>query len=305
MKISNKIITILTIISLLFIAGCNGKDNVTGPEPYIGGSQGLLAEFEPLSVEEEGLYTVYQDETFPIQLILKNKGEENVNAGDVKVELFGILISDFSGIKGSILTNTEGIDKISEINTEGGEVTIDFGPEVEYSQNIAGGFYDANIFASYTYRYKTHISVPQVCFKENLRDNEVCNVDERKTSFSSGAPIQVQSVEENPAGAGTISLDFELENVGGGEVTTPGAEFPLRYGKVAYKITPATEKGKWTCTAAGRADEARLTDNKALIRCKLNDPLAEGTKFTKQIGLEISYDYRDIVKETVRIKKLE
>ena len=69
-----KKIIILSIILSMFLIGCNGTDDVTGPEPYIGGSRGVIAEFEPLGLEEDGLFTIYDDEEFPLQLILKNKG---------------------------------------------------------------------------------------------------------------------------------------------------------------------------------------------------------------------------------------
>ena len=298
-----KHIAIILLITAIIIAGCDDEEAPTGPSPYIGGNKGLIAEFEPMGIEESGIYTIFEDETFPIQVILKNKGEHNLGLGDVEITIHGIPLIDFTGISSQTLQNAIKIEGVSELNEEGGEEIINFGQEVRYAQEVPGTFYDANIFASYTYRYKTYASVPKVCFKENLRDERVCEVDESKEVYSSGAPIQVKSARERPAGAGLISLEFEIENVGGGKSTLPNQDFSPQYNQLAYTLEPANERNKWTCTAAGRENQARLIDDKATIRCRLKAPLAADTLYTKAIGLTLSYDYRDILQETVRIKK--
>ena len=305
--ISKKIIAIISILGLLFlITACEEGGEVTvGKSPYIGGNKGIVAEFEPMGIEEAGVYTIYDDEIFPIQIFLKNKGEEDLQVGDVKVELYGIFLGDFTGITGKELSNSEEIEGISDINKEGGELVINFGSDVSYIPKIQGDFVPLDILASYVYRYKTKTSIPRVCFKEDLRDTELCDVDEGKTSFSSGAPIQVKSVEERPGGAGKVSLVFEIENVGGGSSTIPGQEFNTRYDQIQYRIIPETEAAKWKCTAAGREDTARFAEETATIVCTLKDPLPEGAKYTKEISLEISYDYRDFIQETVRVKRLD
>jgi hypothetical protein len=298
-----KVLAIILVLSLLLLAACE-EEEVTGPSPYIGGSKGVVAEFEPIGIEEAGLYTLFEGESFPIQVVLKNKGEHDLETGDVTVNIYGILLSDFTGISTGTLTNQENIEKMSDLNEEGGEVIVNFGQDVKYIQDIPGTFYDINVFASYTYAYKTYASVPKVCFKENLRDDRVCDVDESKKVYSSGAPIQVNSVKESPAGAGLIQLEFAIENVGGGRSTLPNQEFAAQYNQIAYAIEPSTERDKWTCTAAGRENQARLdSSGRTTIRCRLKDALEEDALYTKAIGLTLSYDYRDIIQETARIKK--
>ena len=73
-----KYLLALTIMGLILISGCTEDDGTTTStkSPYIGGTQGIVAEFEPFGIEENGVYTIYDDETFPIQILLKNKGEE-------------------------------------------------------------------------------------------------------------------------------------------------------------------------------------------------------------------------------------
>ena len=168
-------LAIILSISLMMLVGCESDEAPTGPSPYIGGSKGVVAEFEPLGIEEAGIYEIFEDESFPIQVILKNKGEHDLSSGDVTVNIYGILLSDFTGISTGTLTNKKTIEMISELNDEmGGEEIVNFGQDAKYIQNIPGTLFDLYVFASYTYRYKTYASVSKVCFKENLRDERVC-----------------------------------------------------------------------------------------------------------------------------------
>jgi hypothetical protein len=297
----------LFVLSLLIlITACEEEEKLEGiPEPFVGGSQGIIAEFEEIGLIEEGEYSFFEDELIPIQINFKNKGEAPVVIGDLKVELKGILIQDFSGIVSGVLTNTEIIEEVSEFNPDGGEIIIDFTPTggASYLQEITGTHYTINPFIIYTYSYSTEALVPEVCFKEDLRDISLCNVKEKKQVFSSGAPVQVISVEEETAGTAKIRLIFEVENVGGGEVTTPGAEFNPSYGQIAYRLEPITERPYWECISGGRQNEAKLMGGKATIICRLLNPLPKDALYTKAIGLTINYDYRDVIQEKIRIKK--
>lgn len=300
----SKFLALTAILGLFLITGCGEEDTTDmAQSPYIGGTKGVVAEFEPMGIEENGVYTIYADETFPLQIILKNKGEESVNVGQATVTIKGVYLGDLSGVKGEKLSNTEEIEPISTVNKEGGEIIVDFGSSVKYTPSITGDFVPLDILASYVYKYKTKTSVPKVCFKEDLSDKELCSVDEIKTHYSSAAPIQVNSVKESPAGAGKVSIAFEIENIGGGSATIPGTEFNTRYDQMKYKILPETEAAKWKCTAAGRENEARFADKVATIICKLNNPLSTGDKYTKEIVLEMEYEYRDVIQESLRIKK--
>ncbi len=299
------IFAIFAVSLLVLITGCEEEAEVVLPELFIGGSQGLVAEFEEIGFIEEGEYTAYENDPIPIAILFRNKGEEAVEVGNLIVELKGILIADFSGIVSGVVTNSERIEEISEFNPEGGEIIVDFTPigGANYLQEVTGTHYTINPYIEYKYKYKTKALVPEVCFKEDLRDERLCNVRESKDVFSSGSPIQVISVEEETAGAGKIVLTFEVDNVGGGEVTIPGAEINPSYGQIRYQLEPLSERANWQCTAAGRTNEARLMGGRTTIRCRLINPLPEDALYTKAIGLTINYDYRDVIQQSLRIKK--
>lgn len=298
----NIIILISSLMILLLLVGCEPKEEAPAAESvYRGGSQGLVATFEPFGVQEGGVYTIFDTETFPIEVLVQNKGEQDVEVGDAKVILKGISVSDFEGITSSELTNPDKLDKVSEFNPLGGESRIDFTPssDAKYRLDVVG-YTNVDVFAAYEYLYKTHVIVPKVCFKEDLRDTSICEVEENKEFSVSSAPITVTSVEEASAGKGIIALVFTVSNVGGGKVTLPGEDFDVRYGRIKYEID---EPEKWECKAAGLENEARLVDGTAQIRCRLKEALEEDTLYTRQVSLDLEYKYQGIIQDTIKIKE--
>ena len=143
--------------------------------------------------------------------------------------------------------------------------------------------------------------IPEVCLKEDLKDQRVCEVKEAKTFFVSGAPMVVSSVSEESAGQGIVALRIKAVNKRGGKVTKQGEEFGIR-----NTFTYGMDDPAWECQSTGKVNEARLQqDGTAEIICKLKEPLAEETLQTKQVALTLKYQYQEIVQETLRIKQSE
>ena len=298
MKSKTILLTIL-LASLFILTACQPQQTAT-PErgAYLGGSQGIVANFELFGVEEEGVYTIFSTETFPLEVTLFNKGEYEVQASDVMIRLLGPSQSEFSGIASWDLPNEGVIDKISELAPDGGEETITFATDALYLTDVAG-IVDREWFANVEYNYKTEVIIPEVCLKEDLTDARVCDVKEAKQFFVSGAPITVTSVEEDTAGKGIMALKIKVSNVGGGKVTNQGEEFSATTQKLSFSLDDAD----WECKSAGKVNEARLREGEAEIVCKLTSPLTEGALSTKQVKLTLDYKYRDIIQETLRIKE--
>ena len=284
-----RIILAILLISAILLVGCDGEDTTTtaGSGAFIGGTQGIMATFEPFGVVEDGVYSIFDAETIPIEVTLNNKGEYEIQPGDITVELKGPSM-DFTGIPSLALKNAGTIETVSELLTIGGEETLTFSSDAKYSQPVNGAI-DREWFANFDYNYETYLIVPEVCLKEDLTDDRVCTIDGAKTYFVSGAPITITSVEESTAGKGIMALKIKVSNVGSGKVTKPGDDFGVQE-RVAYAIDDIN----W---------EARLINGEAEIICKLKEALPEGTLATKQLGLTISYKYRDIIQETLRIKE--
>ena len=299
------------LVILVFVAaGCGEQatQDVNAPlSPYLGGSKGIEAEIIQMGVFNEASNTeeIFEGETFPIEVVLKNKGETEVAVGKATVTLLGINLQDFENIPQQQLSNTQLIEKVEKgVNEEGGEVTLDFTSgalDARYKVPLSGSSYDVSIFARVTYEYKTQAAVPKVCFKENLRDTTVCDVEGIKDVFSSGAPIKVSSAEEKTAGTGKVAVEFLIENVASGDVTLPSQAFDSRFDQLAFTVSDANE---WECKSGGREGVARLdTNGRATILCRLKNALPADALYTKEVDLTLSYNYRSLIHKQIRVKK--
>ena len=298
MKQQKIFLAFLLTLSLI-VVGC-GSEEATQAKTgaFLGGSEGVKAEFQPFGVEEEGVFTIFDSETFPIEVTVHNKGEYEIVPSDITVKLLGPSQEEFSGIANWELKNADTIEKISELVQAGGEETLSFGADVAYTGKTKG-FIDREWFANIDYNYKTSLIIPEVCLKEDLTDDRVCEVKGTKDFFVSGAPITVKAVEESTAGKGIMALKIQVENVGTGKkVTKPGEDFGVR-DKFAFNIDDAA----WECKSGGKVNEGRLVEGKAEVVCKLKKALAEDALSTKQVQLDLFYKYREIIQETLRIKE--
>lgn len=298
MKKKILLITFL-LASVLIVTSCQPNEETPATKgAFIGGTQGIVTNFELFGVEEDGVYTIFNTETFPLEVTLMNKGEYELQPGDVTIELQGPSQSEFSGIASWRLLNTGVVDKISELTQSGGEETITFSSDAKYLTEVAG-IVDRKWFANVEYNYQTSLIIPEVCLKEDLTDSRVCDVKEKKQFFVSGAPITITSVEEETAGKGIMALKIAVSNVGGGKVTMQGEDFSATTEKLSYSL----DDPDWECKSAGKVNEARLRLGTAEIVCKLKSTLPANTLATKQVKLTLSYKYRDIIQETLRIKE--
>lgn len=304
-----KIAICLIIISILMLSGCKKTDTSgeIADSPYMEGTKGVVAEFMDMGIfnEDTKINEIYDDESFPIEIILKNKGEYDIEPGDVTVTLKGIYLGSFSGITSNgVLSNENLIEKISEINEDGSEDTLDFTPGTEdakYITAFSGSSVDLDVFAEIVFNYKTETTIKKICFKEDLQDDSICEVSETKKVFSSGAPIQIRSAKETTAGSAKIAVELKIENVGGGDVAKIADSFDKRYNKFSFV---SSDEGKWECRSGGKLNEGRFDSaGIAKISCKLKEPMAEDTLYTEDLDLTIDYKYRYLIQESIRIKK--
>lgn len=292
---------IIVIVSFLFIIGCSGKQATQNKGAFLGGTTGVVASFEPLSIEENGIYTIFDSDDFPLEVVLNNKGEETLGKGKATLRLLGPPQTAFGNIPAWQIKNAEEIEKISEFNPEGGEEILSFAPlqRAKYKEKVTG-FTDVNWNLEYWYDYKTHFIINDVCFKGDVTDPKVCVIKEGKSFSVSGAPVTVTGVSEDSGGKGIILVKIDIQNAGQGKATLTGQEFDRRFDQVHYTIQ---EPEKWKCTSSGRENEARLIDGKAQIICRLKDPLKDEELYTKQVTLTFDYTYKDLLQTKLRIKE--
>ncbi|MBI2151843.1 hypothetical protein HYU21_03910 [Candidatus Woesearchaeota archaeon] len=304
-----KIIKLLALLSLLLVlTACGNQTQTQSKSIFLGGTEGLEINFESLGLQEEGIDTIYDTEDFPLELSLKNKGEESIPVGKASFRLIGPAQEDFEGIPAWTISNTAILDKKSEFNPDGGLESVTFTPgdsAAKYKRKVTG-FIDVNWNVEYSYDYKTHLLINDVCFKGDIRDKKVCEVKGTKTFAVSGAPLTVTKVEQDMGGKGVVTLKITVQNAGGGESASPEEEFNARYSEFAYEID---EPEKWECKSGGRENKGRFAEANANspvateILCKLKTALGEDDIYTKTLGFTLKYKYKELVQEKLRIKE--
>lgn len=311
MKVSKISYVLLVLLVVLFSMGasCANLTNKRGDDavasPYYGGFEGLVADFEEIGTVSDttAQNEVWEDESFPVRLHLLNKGEYTVPAHDVKLEIKGISQTDFSGLAFTE-DNDDELEKVSEFLPDGGEVFIDFG-DAKYEQ-LEGTHYDANLYVYYDYPYETYINIPKVCYKENIKDDTICNVDSTKQAFSSGGPIQVGTVRERYVGKGKILLEIPITNKQKGKTkAAKNDEFRPEWDEVYFE----TDDPDWECKSRGNPNVARIThpggergNEEVTIVCT-NVNLEKDALFTKAVTLKLTYHYQDWINQVVRIRE--
>jgi hypothetical protein len=299
------VLAILIILIFSMGASCTSNQVQSVEAPFHGGIEGLVMQFQQIgSVSDTGAKNeVWEDESWPLEVELDNKGEYTLPAHSVELEIKGISKSDFTGIDFET-DNPNEIDKVSDFMPDGGVDYVDFG-NAKYT-NLVGTYYDANIFVYATYPYETYINIPQVCYKENIRDTTVCDVDATKDAFASGGPMQVGSVRESYIGKGKIMLEIPIKNVQKGKAKAyKNDEFEPNFDQFAFQVNDPD----WECSARGNYNVGRIThpngepeNEEVVIRC-IDDNLEGGALYTKAVTLTLSYYYQDWVQQTVRIRE--
>jgi hypothetical protein len=293
----NKIITLVIITTMLLLVACTNEQVQTSKGIYIGGTQGITAKFEQLGVAENGIYSIFDTETFPIEVTVTNKGEYDIKPSDITVTLLGPSQTEFSDIKSWQLKNTGSIEKISELIPNGGQETITFTSNAKYTAPVTG-VTQRTWLANIDYYYETYTLVPEACLKEDPTDKRVCEITGAKEFATSSGPLTITTVTEEQAGKGIMALKFHVKNAGTGRVAKPTNDFAIN-----DEFTFSLDDTSWDCKSGGKINEGRLTAGETDVVCKLKNPLAKGTLATKQVKLTLNYKYRDIIQEKLQIKQ--
>ncbi|MFW6449821.1 MAG: hypothetical protein ACOCZ6_02105 [Nanoarchaeota archaeon] len=305
MAYSKLSISLAVMLVLIFSMGAScdeGSEQIDSP--YMGGHKGLVAEFQEIgSIESSGPENqVWEDESFPVQVELQNKGEHTVPAHEAELEIRGISKSDFSGLDFT-KDNSEKIEAVDkDYRPEGGFSYVDFG-NAKYNK-LEGTHYDAQLFVEYTYPYETHINMPRVCVKGDVKEDGVCDVEGNKKAYASAGPIQAGDAEERIMGRGAVMIEIPVWNAGSGKTKAhKDDEFDSSWDQVYFQVN----SGEWECESSSANPNivrmSREGDGKAKIRCYKED-IPEDEMTFDSVTLKLSYYYKDKINEEVRIKRI-
>ena len=317
-----KILTILTIMSLIFLFGC-GEEKVTTREatPFIGGANGLSMSFI------SGLPPdyIFDNSQFPfgIGVQIKNVGEDAVDTDEAYVEIVGINPKDFglgsqADLKEFIPDDLTAARKnFDGTILQGGQTAVTF-DELKYVPDIKGNTM-ATIRANLCYNYKTETST-KICIKpkllETVEDETICVVNEEKDAQNSGGPVHITSFKEAPIGQNKIQLNFVVSHVGEAngkifKLTAPDCKDEIGNvdrNKVFVRVTSDVDARKASCQGLEEASQ----DNSAgyitlydgaprTVTCTLDTTGIEST-FEDLFTVDLEYKYMQYIEKQIDIR---
>lgn len=301
--------TLLVLFSLVLIIGQSCESSNKGEGVFLGGSQGLSLNFLDDAPPISGNF---QNEAFPIDIQLANKGETEIGQGSAIVYLTGAIASSnvFTSTLPSLMTsNVEFISPIldSDKGLVEDSIVVPLG-DATYRGEILGDSIPVDVRASVCYPYSTKVQLNEFCVPSTSRtansDTE-CTIDPAvnliKEKDNSGAPVHVVSLKEQE-GPDFVRITLDINNVGSGQVVNTCQREITRDNLDNVRVAMPQN---YLCTFKDGESSSGLVELRsghAVLRCKrdINNP---GSSFKEPLALTLNYNYMQEVSKTVSINK--
>lgn len=306
MKKIGVIILILFTVLLVSGQGCE-KTTTGGKGVFIGGKESLIAGFVEDAPSNTGNF---QNEAFPVEIQLTNKGETEIGKGSVNVYLTGALYSSAAVVSSKkegtnddfIAALEKGTNQIVEDNA-----IVGMG-DVKYTGTIFGDSVPLDVSAAICYPYETRLQVNDFCIPSSVKRNieqDECTIDTStniiKDGDNSGASVQVSSLREDN-GPDYIRVTLDINNVGSGDVVDVCKR---DIGREEMNEVTVTMPSGFVCTfkeGDSNKGSVELRTGHAALRCRkdVNNP---GSAYKEPVVVTLNYNYRQELSKTITINK--
>jgi len=298
-------IVLLIIFTVLLVSGQGCERTINGGNGvFIGGKEGVVAEF----VEDAPSVTGnFQNEAFPIEIKLINKGETEIGKNSVNVYLIGALYSSAALTSSKKEGNND--DFIAAIEESIEDSAIITMGDVKYTGTIFGENVPLDVSAAVCYPYETRVQINDFCIPSSVKrsiDEDECSIDSAQNIISngdnSGAPVQVSSLRED-SGPNYIRVTLDINNVGNGDVINACKRDIIRDEMNTVKVTMPTN---FKCTfkeGESNAGSVELRTGHAALRCR-RDVTNSGNAYEEPVVITLSYNYRQEVSKSITINKV-
>ncbi len=310
-----RLVFLLLILAFLTIAqeGCQSKED-SGPnkiDPYIGGIGGLSIQFADGAPPDE----VFDNKqwTFDVEVKIENVGEFDVKKEDVTVYLSGLNPYDFGKTESDFIKNGITEDLVATYKDfegniiESPEVYVTF-PGLTYQHELTANK-EFPVRADVCYTYGTEAAA-NGCVRQNVLSvdkDAVCQVNEEKTVYNSGAPIQVTKFTEQPSGSDKIRYLFTISHKGSGRVYLPGSRCPRSdrsaENKIHFKID--SNVADLSCNGliggSGKEGDVLLNNGERVIQCV--QQTSSSLDYIDTITITLTYDYKQSIDKNLLVKK--
>jgi hypothetical protein len=311
-----KLSVIIAFVCIFLIIGCdqNSDTSLSKSNPFMGGTRGLSLQFSEGAPPDE----VFDANTYPfdVEVKLLNIGETDVAASDVLVRLSGINPVDFGKSESDFI-----IDGISEdvlatkIDSEGNKIEpppvfVTF-PGLIFQDELIGN----NPFplrADVCYKYQTFAFADGCIRSDPLSPEEdaICDINEEKEVFNSGAPVHITEFREQPSGSDKIRYVFKITHKGSGRIYSPDHKCPQDFqtarqaeDRVEFKIESRVEDLQCSGLREGTGMQGNvlLVNGEATIHCTQQS--TSQLDFIDKLKITLTYYYKENTEQTILVKK--
>ena len=297
---------VFAVAALLVILSACKAGEKAAPEgaPFIGGTTGVLLDFIDFRSE---VFDAGQD-PFDVTVKLENKGEWTVPKDRIRVTLSGINPQEFGKhVEDFVAMPTDDLVGKRKDATgtvlESPPITIEF-KNLNYMAALTGAELQFPLVASVCYGYGTNVE-SKLCVRKNILNPEaggLCEINEAKTAFSSGAPVQVENLRENARAANKVGFSFDIVQKASGKVFEQ-ASGCLTENKVKIKID--ARMAGLSCTGlatTGSVAEGTVTlfDGKKTVSCTQE---VRADDYEQRLTVSLEYDYEDSKSTTLTVKR--
>jgi len=303
-------LAVFAVVLLIFLIGCK-KDGETVElaAPFIGGTTGVVTNFIELRAE------VFDGGRDPFDVIVKleNTGEAFIPKESVRVKLSGINPAEFGKLEEDLIQSP--LDDLIETRKDSQGNILPSPPVfvefvgLNHFSPIAGALTTFPLRADVCYLYKTE-AVSKLCIRANILTPEaggICEINEGKPVFNSGAPVQIANVRESTRARDKIGFSFEVVNVGTGEVfeRETACDRSTRAKADRVFVIVKTNMPGISCTGlstTGTRAEGYVTlfSNTKIITC--SQTVTSRTDFEQLLSIEAIYDYEEFQQTTLTVK---
>ena len=305
-----KYIFALVVISMLFLTGCGegGEDSLTaGGAPFLGGTSGISLNFENSPPAE-----VFDGGDFPFDIVvkLKNNGEWDVDNEKVKVKISGIRAEQFGLAESDLSKNSpEDLLKMQTDPTgnllDSPPVLVEFN-NLNHREAITGAELTYPIRADVCYNYGT-LAVTQLCVRENILNPQaggICTINEAKTMYNSGAPIQVTSLTESARSSDKVGFSFTITHSGTGNIYEQDTLCNKESKSFEDRLYVSVDAGipGLICSGLSEGTEGfvKMFGDTKTISCTLTIP--NPGDYELPVRIELGYDYESSTSTQILVK---
>ncbi len=316
---------VISLTALFLVSGCifGGGGSGTG-ELFVGGKEGLHVSFITNAPPEQVYYDSNAKESFPftIQLLLDNRGEYRIPAGDIQIQIsnyqnFGLTQDEAITTNVASLT---GRQKLESGFSPGGVEYIEF-EDVKYigAEPITSKS-PVSLSAEVCYPYQT-TGVATICVaKSPTIQSDICKVDSQKKVHSSGGPIKVSGIiERSSVGVDStirVVLDIEVTKIGDDLIYKGGSDCSnldstdkdvVRIEEIVLGSgNPWVNEGsdRLISNICGNTNEINLENGRGTIKCTVSAPKVGPNIYEERFVVKLGYVERIVENTKVEIISL-